>query len=141
MKRAFVVAAILGAALLPAHALATKDTTPPAAVSNLAVGIGVHTAAPTWTDTGDDGFVGTASSFEVRYSSVAITEANWSTCPIFCSGTPGPSGTPECCSAAGLTPGGIYYFAVRLKDDAHNISPLSNVVQIITHTSGNEVGC
>ena len=141
MRHQLVCAAALGIVMLfPVHALA-GDKTPPAAVNNLTVGVGFHSAVPTWTDTGDDGTVGTASSYEVRYSTSNITEANWNQAAVFCSGTPGASGTNECCDGVALSPGTSYYFAVRLTDDAHNISPLSNVVHITTHTSGNEVQC
>src|SRR5215510_4741910 len=59
-------------AILPAHAFA-KDNTPPAAVTDLTVAVGPHTGVPVWTNTGDDGTVGTASSYEVRYSTSPIT--------------------------------------------------------------------
>ena len=140
MRRLLVIAVVLAIAA-PYVAHATKDTTPPAAVTDLTVGVGVTTAVPTWTNTGDDGTVGNASSYEVRYSTSPITEANWNSRAVFCSGTPLSSGTPQCCSGVTLSSGTTYYFAVRLKDDAHNISPLSNVVQVTTHTSGAEVEC
>src|SRR5262249_6606715 len=58
--------------------LADNDTTPPAAVSNLAV----SAASPwsvtlAWTATGDDGTTGRASYYEMRYASAPITEATW----------------------------------------------------------------
>lgn len=140
MKRLLVVALLLSI-VAPHPARATKDDTPPAAVTDLSVGVGVHTAVPVWTNTGDDGTMGNASSYEVRYSTSPITEANWNSRAVFCSGTPLSSGTPQCCDGVPLSPGTTYYFAIRLKDDAHNISPLSNVVQVTTHTSGSEVAC
>jgi hypothetical protein len=140
MKR-FLVAAILSiVAILPSHAFA-KDNTPPAAVTDLTVAVGPHTGVPAWTNTGDDGTVGTASSYEVRYSTSPITQNNWHQASVFCSGTPLSSGTPQCCSGVALSPGTTYYFAIRLKDEANNISPLSNVVQVTTPTSGAEKEC
>src|SRR5262249_828513 len=126
--------------LLPVHAFA-KDTTPPAAPTITTVGVGKTTAVPFWINTGDDGTVGQASSYEVRYSTSNITEANWDHALIFCSAPPNASGTLQCCNGVTLSPGTGYYFAVRLTDNAHNISPISNVVHITTHTSGNEVEC
>jgi hypothetical protein len=141
MKRLLVVAVMLGIVImLPALALA-RDNTPPAAVTDLSVGVGPHTAGVLWTNTGDDGLVGTAESFEVRFSTSPITTQNWHQASVFCSDAPGPSGSPGCCNNNILSPGTTYYFAIRLKDEAHNISPLSNVVQVTTPTSGSETGC
>lgn len=58
---------------------ATPDGTPPADVTNLAVvDFGSTDATLTWTAPGDDGSVGTATAYDLRYSTSPITdEAGW----------------------------------------------------------------
>ncbi|MFH1460573.1 MAG: fibronectin type III domain-containing protein, partial [Candidatus Omnitrophota bacterium] len=54
------------------------DTTAPAAVSNLAVvNISQNSATLSWSAPGDDGSTGTAASYDIRYSTAAITAVNW----------------------------------------------------------------
>ncbi len=76
----------------------------------------------TWTATGDDpGGVGTATKYEVRYSSAPITnELEFLAAKPVAGSIPVPSsaGTPESMTVVGLVPGLNYYFAVRALDDA-----------------------
>ena len=105
------------------------DTTPPAAVTDLA------TSNPTtssiglsWTAPGDDGNTGTASSYDIRYSTSTITSSNWSSATQV-SGEPTPSsaGSSESMTVSGLSLGTTYYFALKTSDDVLNVSDLSNV--------------
>src|SRR5437867_2838852 len=81
-----------------------------------------------WTASGDDGATGTATSYDIRYSTSAITASNWSaaTQPT---GEPAPAaaGTAQTYTITGLTPSRTYYIAMKTTDDAGNISVLSNV--------------
>jgi len=106
------------------------DTTPPAAITDLA------TSSPTsnlitltWTAPGDDGNSGTATSYDIRYSTSMITGANWAAATQ-ATGEPTPSmaGTAETFTVTGLTPSTTHYFAIKTADEAPNESPLSNVV-------------
>jgi len=58
---------------------ATPDTTAPADVSNLssATGSSAGEVDITFTSPGDDNVTGTATSYDIRYSTSTITEANW----------------------------------------------------------------
>ena len=106
------------------------DTTPPARITNLAI----TTTAPNsitlgWTAPGDDGAVGQASSYDIRYSRSSINAGNWaSATQAGGEPTPGPAGTSESFTVAGLSPNTRYYFAVRASDEVPNQSELSNVV-------------
>jgi subtilisin family serine protease len=108
---------------------ADADTTAPAAVSNLAA----TTASPwsvtlTWAATGDDGVTGRAGFYDVRYSSAPITAANWAAAArAVGEPAPRPGGSPESFTVTGLEPGTLYYFAVKVKDNAGNVSAPSNV--------------
>lgn len=84
-----------------------------------------------WTAPGNDGSVGTASAYSMRYSSAAISEANWASATAI-AGPPVPqaAGTPQSMTAGGFTPGQTYYFALKAVDLAGNWSPISNLVPI-----------
>ncbi len=86
-----------------------------------------------WTAPGDDNNAGTASQYDVRYSTSPITDANW-TSALQASGEPTPqaAGTPESFTVTGLLPATSYYFAIKTADEVPNWSPLSNVVMIAT---------
>lgn len=83
-----------------------------------------------WTSPGDDSTAGTATVYDIRYSTSAITEANW-TSASQASGepTPQPAGSPESFEVTGLTPGTTYYFAIRTADENFNWSGLSNIAE------------
>lgn len=83
-----------------------------------------------WTDTGDDGTIGTAAVVEIRMSGSPISLASWDQAtPVPGVPTPGPSGTPERIVVRGLVPGATYYFALRAADEAGNWSGLSNLLR------------
>jgi phosphodiesterase/alkaline phosphatase D-like protein len=87
----------------------------------------------TWTTPGDDSLSGTASQFDLRYSTSPITLANfgsatrWTPMP-----TPAASGTNQSVNVTGLTPATTYYFAIKTGDEVPNWSGLSNVLQRTT---------
>ncbi len=87
-----------------------------------------------WTAPGDDGMIGTALDYIVAQSESLITEENWP--------TKDKSVLPKQPSAAGsyematilLPEGGRpYYLALRTRDEAGNMSPLSNIAQGVTN--------
>ena len=104
------------------------DTTPPAAVSDLqAITGGLGAVGLSWTAPGDDGGQGTATSYDLRYASAPITEANWgSASPVSGEPAPAAAGTSQGMTVSGLTPGASYYFALKTEDEAPNVSPVSN---------------
>ncbi len=104
------------------------------------------TATPTtvtmsWTATGDDGNVGTATTYDIRYSTSAITPANWDDATL-ATGEPNPqiSGTTETFTVTDLTPSTLYYFAIKASDEVPNWSNLSNVLSISTLPEDNAPG-
>ena len=115
----------------------TVDTpgTPPAAVTTLAASNPTGTSVRLdWVATGDDGLLGQASSYEIRYSTSLITEVNLASATLVTTGVPSPaaSGTPQNMTVTGLSNETTYYFAMRAKDELDNPSPLSNVVSATT---------
>lgn len=105
------------------------DDVEPAAITDLGASTGTQPGAVdlTWTATGDDGDVGTATSYIIRYSDSAITAANWDSATDV-SGEPSPqsSGTGETFTIADLIGGQTYHFAVKAQDEAGNISNVSS---------------
>ena len=88
----------------------------------------------TFTATGDDGAVGTATSYDVRYSTTPIvTDADFDAATP-ATGEPAPqvAGTTETFRIEGLAFSTTYYIAMKVEDNSFNISDLSNVVQVTT---------
>jgi len=108
----------------------SPDTTAPDAVSNLATGSVGQTSIPlSWSAPGDDGSTGTATTYDVRYSTSNITAGNFSSATA-ASGEPSPSvaGTTENFTVTGLTASTGYYFALKTDDEVPNTSTISNAV-------------
>ncbi|MBM3242075.1 T9SS type A sorting domain-containing protein [Candidatus Poribacteria bacterium] len=105
------------------------DTTPPAAVTNLTTSSPTaNSITLTWTAPGDDGNVGQATTYDIRYSMAEITEENWDAATP-CEGEPlpKPAGEPETFTVPDLSPCTTYYFALKTADEVPNWSELSNV--------------
>lgn len=118
--------------------LATKttsgDVTAPATVADLNVTNTTGNAITVrWTAPGDDGATGTASSYDVRYSTSTITTANWGSASQ-ATGEPAPAvaGTQQTFTVTGLNGSQTYYVAIRTTDDRGNVSVISNVVNATT---------
>jgi len=114
--------------------LAAPDTIRPAPVASLAVtGTTEVTATVAWTAVGDDSLTGTATSYDLRYSTSPITAANWSSATQAAGEpTPGAAGTAQSHTVTGLSRQTTYYFALRVADDAGNVSAISNVPSATT---------
>jgi hypothetical protein len=86
-----------------------------------------------WTAPGDDSTSGTASQYDIRYSTATITDANWASATQV-SNEPAPSigGTAETYIVTGLLSGTRYYFAIKAGDEVPNWSALSNIATGIT---------
>jgi len=114
------------------------DNTPPSAVTDLAV-IGVTTYKSvnlSWTSTGDDNLTGTASTYDLRYSTSQINENNFNSAKSV-TGLPAPklSGSQETFTVQNLSPGITYYFALKVLDEWGNSSGISNIVSAVTGTA------
>jgi len=86
-----------------------------------------------WTAPGDDGNSGTATSYDIRYSTSTINSSNWNSA-IQVSGEPTPdsAGSSESMTVSGLSPSTTYYFAIKTSDEVPNVSGLSNIVSATT---------
>jgi len=107
---------------------------PPAAVSDLLAFNATSTSVDlSWTSTGDDAGTGTATSFDVRYSTSLITEGNFtSATPAAGEPAPAVAGTLQGMTVSGLSASTTYYFAMRVHDETPTPSSISNVVSAAT---------
>ncbi len=116
------------------------DRTPPAAVTTLQISGGVNRGQVklSWISVGDDGDIGTAAGYMLRYNVVPITEENFfksinadriskdnQSDTVYMK--PQVAGKIETTVGA-LPVGQTYYFALKVLDKRVNFSMLSNVV-------------
>ena len=115
----------------------TADGTAPADVTDVATGtVTTSSVALSWTAPGDDGATGTATTYDVRYSTSTITAGNWASATP-ATGEPAPSvaGSAETFTVTGLSESTTYYFAIKTSDEVPNESGLSNVPSAATATT------
>jgi len=117
--------------------LVTPPVTP-AAVSTLAAGAFTDTNVQlNWNATGDDGLTGIANSYDIRYrTSPIVSQADFAVATQ-AAGEPAPlsPGMPQSFTVTGLSPDTLYYFGIKVLDEAGGTSPLSNVVSQSTADS------
>jgi hypothetical protein len=105
------------------------DFVAPAPILDLRAGWArAYTIDLRWTATGDDGTAGTASSYDVRYSTQVPEDDGWweSATRVPVTQRPKPSGESEFITVTGLTPETTYYLAIKAADDVSNWSEISN---------------
>ena len=94
-----------------------------------------------WTAPGDDGSVGRAEIYDIRYSTQYITEENWDQAtPVEYSPFPRISGTEQSCCVSRLVDNQFYCFALKTADEYDNWSALSNVYVTRAHTQSYTCG-
>jgi len=119
------------------------DEAPPAAVIDFAIfTVTDGSAILKWTAPGDDGDIGTAGEYDIRYSTSMITRANWDIA-THCTEEPKPqpAGSEETFTVKHLSPLTTYYFALKTSDKAGKISDLSNVASGKTVAQTGDVNC
>ncbi len=113
------------------------DTTAPAAVNDLSANaLSSSSVSLDWTATGDDNNQGTASGYDIRYSTSAINDGNWSgATQVSNEPLPESASTLESFDVSGLSANTQYYFAMRVVDEAQNESDLSNLTNVTTEAN------
>jgi hypothetical protein len=112
----------------------TTNVVPPAPVSDLlAFNPTSSSIQISFTATGDDGVLGTATSYEVRRSESPITAGNFGAAtPVTGEPTPSTPGTLQGMVITGLDPSTTYFIAMKVEDETGAASLLSNVVSAAT---------
>lgn len=116
------------------------DTTAPSGVSDLAPsGATTNSIDLDWSAPGDDAGFGTATAYDVRYSTSAINDSNWSSATQ-ATGEPSPSvaGFAEAMTVSGLSANTTYHFAIKTSDEVPNESAISNVPSLATLAEGED---
>ncbi|MHC4715895.1 MAG: golvesin C-terminal-like domain-containing protein, partial [Planctomycetota bacterium] len=124
--------------VLQAETSPEDDTTPPAAVADLAVVTETDTTIQlTWTAPGDDGMTGTATSYDLRYSTSPINDDNDFNNATQATGVPAPqpAGSTENFTLTDMTPETTYYIAIKAIDNMGNVADLSNVASTTTRAT------
>ena len=89
-----------------------------------------------WTAPGGDSLTGRASAYDLRYSNVLLTTANFGRAtPIGGLPSPAPAGTAESMLITGLSDGEPIYMAMKSADAAGNWSQISNVLALGVQTA------
>ena len=135
MKGLFLVCCFLTGALILSLgceediAIPRRDPIPPSAVTDLAATSTSKTSIRlTWTAPGDNGRMGTASQYDIRYSIRSIASSNWDSATMCADEpVPGDPGHTVTFDVSGLTSNTTYYFALKTADEVPNWSDLSNV--------------
>ena len=107
---------------------AASDDVRPAPLALGVSATGASSVSLTWTATGDDSLTGTATRYEVRWSTALITAANFSAATLVSSGVPAPAvaGTVQGCTVTSLDRSVDLHFAARVADEVNNWSALSS---------------
>lgn len=109
------------------------DTSAPLAVSDLTTSnMEINGVTLNWTAPFDLPF-GNTSAYDIRYSTNPITLGNWDGAnQVVTEPVPAPGNSSQKYMITGLSPATTYYFALRSKDAASNLSGLSNIVSAVT---------
>ena len=110
----------------------TMDVAPAAITDLQTIAKGAGTFTLGWTATGDDGKVGTAVAYEMRYSETTLSDATFATATLAPTPLPSGAGAAQTATITGLGANKTYFFAIRARDDRGNWSPLSNVLSSAT---------
>ncbi len=112
------------------------DLVPPGQITGLALnGTPGSARVPlTWVASGDDGAVGTAMAYDLRYSTSPIVDDATFSAATKVNNVPAPqiSGTTETFTVLYLQGSTTYWFAIKAVDKGNNTSPLSNVISVST---------
>ena len=110
------------------------DTTPPGAVGDLAATADTHASVTlTWTAPPDEADAGTVASYELRWATTPITTvAEFLAATPVTAPEPLAAGSAQSAVVTGLTAETDYHFAIRAKDAAGNLAPLSNDAAVTT---------
>jgi formylglycine-generating enzyme required for sulfatase activity len=90
--------------------------------------------ALSWRAPGGNNMQGMAREYDLRYASFPFDEDNWNEATRASIVTPSSPGSLERDTLEALTPGTIYFLAIRSSDNASNWSPISSVVNVTLPT-------
>jgi hypothetical protein len=113
----------------------TDDSEPPAPVDDFGAvpSEGLGAIELLWTASGDDGHTGSAEQYMVAYSDSAITLGDWNRLPVVTvAGGGHPAGAQMRAVVRLPRQDRLYHLAMRAKDEASNLSDLSNLTYVVS---------
>jgi subtilisin family serine protease len=115
-------------------ALKDPDIIPPGAITDLrADQIRGTSLLLSWMASGENNSEGQAAEYEIRFSINPIDNSNFSAATLVPNApTPPVSGEQVSLLVKNLSPATTYYFAIKSTDVFNNVSPLSNILKVIT---------
>lgn len=130
MRLGLIPRILMAASFAAASPAALAELIPPAPVNDLAViVVSNNRVGLRWTATGDDGNVGRATLYDVRWAPGLITAANFAGANLAAGEpVPGNPGTIEQFAVFPLPASTTLSFALKVIDDDGNASTISNVV-------------
>ena len=113
-----------------ATTLPPPDITAPSSILDLTRATPTLTSVDlSWTAPGDDGNSGTATSYDIKYSTISISEKNWASSISFVNiPPPMEAGSSENLTIPGFIHEKTYYIAIKTLDEEGNESGISNVI-------------
>ncbi len=111
------------------------DATAPSTITDLSASDRTSTSITlSWTAPGDDGSTGTATEYDIRYSTLPIvTPDDWAEAiQIVDEPYPLEAGNGQSYTVGSLSPETSYYFAIKTRDEVSNESLISNVLNAYT---------
>ncbi|MEW6103576.1 MAG: putative Ig domain-containing protein [bacterium] len=117
------------------------DATPPGTITDLSVAtVTSRSITLTWTTPGDDGYVGTATTYDLRWATYTITSDNFGSVTTSTrTKVTQPAYGTETFIVTGLQPNTTYWFAIKTADEVPNWSDLSNVATRTTTPSSPKI--
>lgn len=114
------------------------DTFPPAAITDLKYSqVTNNSVKLEWTTPTDEGPISTIPTWNIRYSTSALSEANWNSATNLGNFTGADQfGSAKSQSVSSLNPNTTYYLAIKTTDSLGNVSAISNVVSFTTLNQG-----
>jgi len=112
----------------------SEDETSPAAIIDLVAtpGAGYDRIDLSWTAPGDDGWLGMATKYIIKYATYTITTDNFdSVVDVKERNVTVSGGNPDSETITGLASDTLYYFAIKTEDEVPNISGISNIATAI----------
>jgi len=103
---------------------------PPAAINDLVAtpGAGYDRIDLSWTAPGDDGWLGMATKYTIKYATYNITAGNFdSVSDVKERNVTVSGGNPDSETITGLESDTFYYFAIETEDEIPNVSGISNI--------------
>lgn len=113
----------------------TDDVAPSDVVGLEATTLDSSAIKLTWGAPGNDGHIGRATSYDLRYSTATISASNFDAATRI-DRVPAPNNVwdSESFTLTGLNPSTTYYFSLKSSDEAPNVSNISNVAWATTNS-------